>query len=82
MTERPIYRRILLKLSGEALMGRSQFGIDPQVLDRIALEITEVMRLNVQVGIVVGGGNLFREAPCTRLVLAELLAITWACLQP
>lgn len=60
MTERPIYRRILLKLSGEALMGRSQFGIDPQVLDRIALEITEVMRLNVQVGIVVGGGNLFR----------------------
>ncbi len=56
----PIYRRILLKLSGEALMGKSAGGIDPQVLDRIAKEIYDVMQLGVEVGIVLGGGNLFR----------------------
>jgi uridylate kinase len=60
MTKKPIYHRILLKLSGEALMGKNQFGIDPSVLDRIAFEITEIIQLNVQVGIVIGGGNLFR----------------------
>lgn len=57
---KPLYRRILLKLSGEALMGQNQFGIDPRVLDRIAFEVTEIIQLNVQVGIVIGGGNLFR----------------------
>ena len=57
---KPVYQRVLLKLSGEALMGQNQFGIDPKVLDRIALEITEIIQLNVQVGIVIGGGNLFR----------------------
>lgn len=60
MSDKPIYRRVLLKLSGEALMGQNQFGIDPSVLDRIASEITETIQLNVQVGIVIGGGNLFR----------------------
>lgn len=53
-------RRILLKLSGEALMGSEQFGIDPSVLDRIAAEIKELIDQNIQVGIVIGGGNLFR----------------------
>ncbi len=53
-------KRILLKLSGEALMGAEPFGIDPSVLDRIATEIKELVELDVQVGIVVGGGNLFR----------------------
>ncbi|MBS0350651.1 MAG: UMP kinase [Proteobacteria bacterium] len=56
----PIYRRILLKLSGEALMGGGQDAIDPKVLDRMAKEIIEVYQLGVQVGIVVGGGNFFR----------------------
>lgn len=54
------YRRILLKLSGEALMGDEGFGIDPKVLDRMAQEIKEVIELGVQVGLVIGGGNLFR----------------------
>merc|ERR1712227_1150525 len=54
------YRRILLKLSGEALMGEEGFGIDPKVLDRMAQEIKELVELGVQVGLVIGGGNLFR----------------------
>lgn len=57
---RPRYRRILLKLSGEALMGGAQFGIDPAVLDRLASEIAEIKALGVEVGVVLGGGNLFR----------------------
>jgi uridylate kinase len=56
----PRYKRILLKLSGEALMGELGFGIDPKVLDRIALEIGQLVGIGVQVGIVIGGGNLFR----------------------
>lgn len=54
------YQRILLKLSGEALMGSESFGIDPKVLDRMALEIGQLVGIGVQVGIVIGGGNLFR----------------------
>jgi uridylate kinase len=56
----PAYRRILLKLSGEALMGDQPFGIDPAVTDQIAREIREVQELGVQTGVVIGGGNLFR----------------------
>lgn len=56
----PVYRRIVLKLSGEALLGDKTFGIDPTVLDRIALEIGELAKLKVQVGLVIGGGNFFR----------------------
>ncbi|CAA0115612.1 Uridylate kinase [BD1-7 clade bacterium] len=56
------YKRILLKLSGEALMGELGFGIDPKVLDRMALEIGQLIGIGVQVGLVIGGGNLFRGA--------------------
>lgn len=59
-TPRPKYRRILLKLSGEALMGNEGFGIDPVVLDRMAQEIKELVEMGIQVGLVIGGGNLFR----------------------
>lgn len=58
----PRYKRILLKLSGEALAGNQGFGIDPEVLDAIALEIGQLVGIGVQVGLVVGGGNLFRGA--------------------
>lgn len=61
-TANPAYRRILLKLSGEALQGSEGFGIDPTVLDRMAEEIKELVELGVQVGVVIGGGNLFRGA--------------------
>ncbi len=55
-----VYRRILLKLSGEALMGEASFGIEPDVIRRVALEIGEVVAAGVQVGLVIGGGNIFR----------------------
>ncbi|MAR91144.1 MAG: UMP kinase [Pseudomonadota bacterium] len=58
----PKYKRILLKLSGEALMGEMEFGIDPNVLDRMALEVGQLRGIGVQVGLVIGGGNLFRGA--------------------
>lgn len=56
------YKRILLKLSGEELMGSEGFGIDPKVLDKMALEIGQLVGIGVQVGLVIGGGNLFRGA--------------------
>lgn len=56
------YKRILLKLSGEALTGAERFGIDPKILDQMALEIGQLVGIGVQVGLVVGGGNLFRGA--------------------
>lgn len=61
-SRQPKYKRILLKLSGEALMGAEDFGIDPKVLDRMALEIGQLIGIGVQVGLVIGGGNLFRGA--------------------
>lgn len=60
------YKRILLKLSGEALTGEEAFGIDPKILDRMALEIGQLVGIGVQVGLVVGGGNLFRGAALQR----------------
>lgn len=56
------YRRILLKLSGEALIGDEDYGIDPAMIRRIAAEIKEVNEAGVQIGIVIGGGNIFRGA--------------------
>lgn len=60
------YKRILLKLSGEALTGEEAFGIDPKILDRMALEVGQLVGIGVQVGLVVGGGNLFRGAALQR----------------
>jgi uridylate kinase len=57
---RPAYKRVLLKLSGEALMGSQKFGVDPDACHRIALAVAELIQLGVQVGIVIGGGNIFR----------------------
>ncbi|MBN2283210.1 MAG: UMP kinase [Deltaproteobacteria bacterium] len=63
--EQAIYKRIVLKLSGEALQGKVSFGIDGAVLDYLAGEIGEVRDLGVQIGIVVGGGNIFRGIEAT-----------------
>jgi uridylate kinase len=62
----PPWSRILVKLSGEALLGNADYGIDPVVLKRISGEIRDVQGLGVQVGIVIGGGNLFRGAGLAR----------------
>ena len=58
--EKPVYRRVVLKLSGEALMGTRTFGIDPEVVRQIAGEIRDVVALGIQLGVVIGGGNIFR----------------------
>lgn len=60
MTETTRYQRILLKLSGEALLGKLEYGVDPQVVAFVAEQVKAVTALGVQVGIVVGGGNIFR----------------------
>jgi len=62
MGKKPVYKRVLLKLSGEALMGDAEFGIAPEVISRFAKEITELSNQGVELGIVVGGGNIFRGA--------------------
>ena len=59
---KPVYQRILLKLSGEALLGVEDYGIDPAIIDRIANEILEVRKAGVQIAIVIGAGNIFRGA--------------------
>ena len=60
MAAAPAYKRILLKLSGEALMGEDSYGINREVIERVVREIGEVVALGVQVAIVIGGGNIFR----------------------
>ncbi len=60
MNETTHYRRVLLKLSGEALLGELDYGIDPKISSRIAREVADVVASGVQIGIVIGGGNIFR----------------------
>jgi len=60
------YKRVLVKLSGEALMGDGDYGIDPAVIKRIALELKELLELGVHVAVVIGGGNIFRGAGLAR----------------
>ena len=63
MSESPLkYRRVLLKLSGEALMGREDYGIDPIVIHAMAKEILAAQSAGAQIGLVIGGGNIFRGA--------------------
>lgn len=67
MNDTPVlYRRVLLKLSGEALMGSLDYGIEPAVIQRIAEEISQVQKLGVEVAVVIGGGNIFRGAGLAR----------------
>ncbi len=67
MTDAPVlYRRVLLKLSGEALMGELDYGIEPEVIQRIAAEVAAVRKLGIEVAIVIGGGNIFRGAGLAR----------------
>src|SRR3977135_2751422 len=57
---KPAYKRVLLKLSGEALMGDDAYGINRETIDRITAEVKEILHLGVEVGVVIGGGNIFR----------------------
>ncbi|HOW61846.1 MAG TPA: UMP kinase [Candidatus Contendobacter sp.] len=71
---RPVFKRILLKLSGEALMGDDESGIDTGILARIAGEILELRHLDVEIGMVIGGGNLFRGAGLARAGMDRVTA--------
>lgn len=62
----PAYKRILLKISGEALMGSQKYGVDPGACRKIALSVQELTHLGVQVGVVIGGGNIFRGVEATQ----------------
>jgi len=68
------YTRILVKLSGEALLGASDYGIDPAVLKRIAGELQDIIQMGVQVAVVVGGGNIFRGAGLARAGMDRVAA--------
>lgn len=70
----PAYRRILLKLSGEALMGSADYGVDPVVIKQLAEEVRKVRDLGVQVGMVIGGGNIFRGAGLARAGMDRVTA--------
>ncbi|MDE2070620.1 MAG: UMP kinase [Gammaproteobacteria bacterium] len=70
----PAYRRILLKLSGEALMGSADYGVDPVVIKQLAEEVRKVRDLGVQVGLVIGGGNIFRGAGLARAGMDRVTA--------
>jgi len=68
------YKRILVKLSGEALLGKGEYGIDPAVLKRIAGELQEIIEMGVQVAVVIGGGNIFRGAGLARAGMDRVAA--------
>ena len=70
--QKPLYGRILLKMSGEALMGSSSSAIEPETLDRMVAEILEVHALGVQVAIVIGGGNFFRGAALSEIGISRI----------
>lgn len=72
--QKAIYRRVLIKLSGEALQGNAKFGIDPAVLTRLAKELRELIDLGVQIGVVIGGGNLFRGATLSAVGIDRVTA--------
>ncbi|HVH84416.1 MAG TPA: UMP kinase [Steroidobacteraceae bacterium] len=71
---KPRYTRILVKLSGEALLGESDYGIDPSVLKRIAGELQDIVQMGVQVAVVIGGGNIFRGAGLARAGMDRVAA--------
>ena len=72
-------RRVLLKISGEALGGSEGTGIQAEVIRSVAQQVTSVLELGIQVGMVVGGGNIFREYKVQLVVSSVYLEISWGC---
>ena len=77
---KPIYKRVLLKISGEALAGEQRFGINEEMTRKVAKEVKEIHDLGVQVAIVVGGGNFWRGR--TRRIWTARRQTIWGCWQP
>ena len=76
------YRRVLLKLSGEALMGERDNGLDPAMVERIAAEVQSVHDLGVELCLVIGGGNIFRGLAGAAVGMERAWPTTWACWRP
>lgn len=74
MSKKPIYKRVVLKMSGEVLQGKRGYGIDPLVTESIAKEIKDVKKLNIQIAIVIGGGNIYRGATASKLGVDRIIA--------
>lgn len=72
LKSKPHYKRVLLKISGEFLMGNAEFGIDPSILDDLAKDIKEVVELGVELALVIGGGNLFRGKTLSKAGLGRV----------
>ena len=79
MAEKMRFKRVLLKVSGEALMGDGQYGIDVATVDRIADEVKQAIALGVEVCMVIGGGNIFVDWPVRLTAWTALPLIIWAC---
>jgi len=72
--QKPVYKRVVLKLSGEALQGKSGYGIDPVAISTIAKEIKESSKLGVQIALVIGGGNIYRGSTAARHGVDRIIA--------
>lgn len=80
--DEPKYKRVLLKISGEALAGDKHFGLDFQVMGRVADVIKECVTMGVQVGVVIGGGNFWRGVKTARATSSAPAPTIWACWPP
>ncbi len=78
----PAFKRILLKLSGEALMGDDAYGINRATIVRMVREVQEITQLGVEVAVVIGGGNIFRGVAVGRSAWTAPRPTTWACWPP
>lgn len=78
--QKPLYKRVLLKLSGESLMGDQQFGLNASVLKRFAEDVSEIYKLGVEIGIVIGGGNFSEAFKPQNRELIKCLETIWECL--
>ena len=76
---KPKYNRVVLKLSGEALAGEQGFGINPTVIKSVAEQVKEIAELDVEVAVVVGGGNIWRGKIGSEMGMDRAGQITWAC---
>ena len=73
------YKRLLVKFSGEAVAGDDEHGIDPKILDQMAASVKDCRDLGAEIGIVIGGGNLFRGEKLSQEVWIGLLVTIWEC---
>ena len=82
MTDDGSFKRVLLKVSGEVLMGEAEFGLDPETVDRIAADIAQVHASGIELCLVVGGGNIFRGVSVAAKGMERASADYWVCSAP